>query len=293
MKYKGDSNLKFNSDNFHSFQFFKYHSFSGYTPANYPIIFYGEERVKMKVRFTKYLKENGYMTGYSNDLCYREPAQTGHKMNQSEICDHEFIICDPNIEGQISFTKRCLYNKLAIEQQLEYANQFWRKYKNNRKFFSLISNDGHEGTLEMLKYDDEVIYNFINNLFNDNLLKNSAVLLISDHGNGVPSLYYFNEFFNIEKHLPMFFLFINDRKNISYNKQYKNLYNNQQTFITAYDIFNTIGNIIYGDEYNLIKNKTKVFDTLKSPLGISLFKEIDQKTRSPKNYKNMVKYVCQ
>ena len=161
MKYKGDFNFKFQSYNFHSFQFFKYHSFLSYTSGNYPILFYGNVRARVKFRFTKYLKENGYITGFSNDLCYREPIQTGHKMIESEICDHEFIICDPNMKGQSTFTKRCLYNKLAIEQQIEYANQFWRKYKNNRKFFSLISNDGHEGTLEMLKYDDEIIYKFI------------------------------------------------------------------------------------------------------------------------------------
>ena len=90
----------------------------------------------------------------------------------------------------------------------------------------------------------------------------------------------------------MFFLIMNDRKNISYNMQYQNLYKNQQTFITAYDIYNTIGNIIYGDEYDLIKFKTKKFDTFKSPLGISLFKKIDQKSRNPYIYKNMIKNVC-
>ena len=45
---------------------------------------------------------------------------------------------------------------------IEYTNQFWRKYKDNRKYSIIISNYCHEGTLNVLKYVDDVIYNFLN-----------------------------------------------------------------------------------------------------------------------------------
>ena len=138
----------------------------------------------------------------------------------------------------------------------EYGNQFWRKYKNNRKYLNIIFNDGHEGTLEALKYSDAIIYNFLNNLFKDNLLKDSSIFLLSDHGVGMQSIYYMYEFYKIELRLPMLYMIINDRNNYSYDRQYKDLYDNQQAFITGYDISNTIGNIIYGDRYFYIKNKT-------------------------------------
>ena len=48
-------------------------------------------------------------------------------------------------------------------------------------------------------------------------------------------------------------------------------------------IYNTIGNLIFGDEYKNIKNKTEDKD---SP-GKSLFDEIDQKIRTPKFYNNI------
>ena len=39
----------------------------------------------------------------------------------------------------------------------------------------MIINDAHEGTLEVAKYSDDVIYNFLNSLYNDNLLKDTTV----------------------------------------------------------------------------------------------------------------------
>ena len=58
MKYKGFHNPNYPSENFHSFQFFKYHSFKHFTRHNYPPIFYGRVSGKL-VRNIKYLKENG------------------------------------------------------------------------------------------------------------------------------------------------------------------------------------------------------------------------------------------
>ena len=45
-------------------------------------------------------------------------------------------------------------------------------------------------------------------------------------------------------------------------------------------IINTIGNLIYGDEYINIPNKTLEQNIIKSPLGISLFGKINQKERN-------------
>ena len=115
---------------------------------------------------------------------------------------------------------------------------------------------------------------------------------MSDHGSGMPSIYYLYDFFQLEMKLPMLFIIINDRKNVSYNKQYFNIHENQQTFITAYDIYNTISNIIYGDNYVNIKNKTKNHDTPKSPNGKSLFERINTKERKPKKYRGMDTFVC-
>ena len=205
-------------------------------------------------------------------------------------CDHEFILCDPNQDNLNLNSIRCLYGKLDIEHLLNYSEQFWRKYAKNRKFSLIVSNFGHEGTLKVIKYADNFISNFLWNLFNDNLLRNSTIFLVSDHGTGMPSLYYIDEFYRIETKLPMLYIFVSDKKNTSYEQQYKYMYENQQNFITAFDFYNTLCNIIFGDKYNYIKNKTVKKETCKSPYGESLFNKIyNNKYRHPKNYNKISK----
>ena len=244
---------------------------------------------------TKHLKENGYVTCYSDEWCDKDNTRTFHNLTTEEVYDHQFIICVPNRENTNINTIRCLYGKQTIEHLYEYGGQFLRKYKKNRKFLSIVSNDGHEGTLEVLKYADNIIFNFLNNLFNENLLKDSSIILVSDHGVGMPSIYYPYDFYKLEEQLPMFYVIINDRKNISYEEQYKYIQENQQTFISSYDIYNTIGNLNFWDKYKIIKNKTEDKDTPKSQYGKSLFDKINQKIRTPNYYSSigvMADYIC-
>ena len=63
------------------------------------------------------------------------------------------------------------------------------------------------------------------------------------------------------------------------------MHENQQTFNTGYDIYNKIGNIIYGDNYKNIKEKDDSHDTPKSQIGKSLFEKINQENR-----KNIIKW---
>ena len=292
MPYKGYSNKLYPNEKYHAFQFMKYHSFKYNTGGNYPKMFYGRNREEKMVRITKHLKQEGYVTAFSNDFCNLDSCYLPRNMTLEEIADHEYLICDANNRGINSMLKRCLYDKINVAYQLEYGNQFWRKYKYNRKFLLIVNNDGHEGTLEVLKYADEYAFKFLTNLFNQNLLKETVVLFLSDHGCTMPSIYHFNDAFNFDIALPMFYILSHDNRNLSYNEQYKYLYENQQKFITAYDIYNTIGHLAYGKKYKRIKYKEKSLeDTPKSIFGKSIFTYINSK-RTPYNYKNMETNVC-
>ena len=297
MSYKGGFNKKYPSEIFHSFQFFKYHSFNGYTFVNYPFLFYGQKKeYQNKHLITEFFKKNGYVTCNVHDCCRIENTRTYHNLSINEIFDNQYISCDPN-NNEISVNIiRCLYDKQNIEHFLDYIEQFWRKYKNNRKYAMLSTNHGHEGTLNVIKYQDELIADFLNRLFDDNLFKDTTIIFLSDHGIGMPSIYYIYDFYRTEYYLPSLFIIINDRKNVSYEKQYRYIKENQQTFITAFDIYNTLGNIIYGDKYDNIPNKTFEMDSFKSNLGISLFNTINSKERFPKkfyNYSRLSLSVCQ
>ena len=183
-----------------------------------------------------------------------------------------------------------IYGKKNIDYQYDYGIQFWRAYKENRKFLMIVNNDGHEGTLEVIKYDDDTIFNFLNTLYNENLLKETTIILLADHGNPMPSAYYFNNFFRLERNLPMLFILSPDKLNQTYNQQYNNIHQNQQKFITAYDIYNTICYLMLGNEYYKPNNKQSNY-IFKSNLGINLFDPIKSK-RSPNDYSNMDKKSC-
>jgi hypothetical protein len=284
MSYKGGYNQKYPEDNYHSFQFLKYHSFEHYTTGNFPIIFYGKRIEERRILITKYLKKKGYVTSYVSDLCLRDAIRPVYNITKEETYDHQFITCDPNASGANTNIIRCLYGKQIGEHLLEYGNLFWRQYKENRKFLAMILNDGHEGTLEVVKYLDDIIFNFLNSLFEDNLFKDSTIFFLSDHGTGMPSPYYYFRFYQIEIHLPMLYIIINDRKNSNYSQQYKNISENQQTLITPYDIYNTFINLIFGDKYSDRR-------TPKSNRGTSLFFLIN-KLRRPKQFFQMSQISC-
>ena len=154
----------------------------------------------------------------------------------------------------------------------------------------IVNNDGHEGTLEVIKYDDDVVFNFLNILYKDNLLNDTTILLLSDHGTPMPSIYYFNDFFKIEKQLPMLYILTTDKYNQTYHQQYQNIYVNQQKFITAYDIYNTICYLMLGKIYYQ-KEKLDSDFISKSKLGINLFDQINKK-RNPRKYKSMNSKTC-
>ena len=247
ISYEGGFNENYPEDTFHSFQFFKYHSFEGRTAGNYPRLFYGNKReAKNIIRINKYFKENGFITNYCSHLCQKDNALTKHDITESELYDHQMLLCDPNAPRYSKPIRKCMYGK------------------------------------------DDV--GFL--LYNDNLFKDSSIFLVSDHGVGIQSLYYAFEFYKIENNLPLLYIIINDRKNASYNEQYFYLRENQQTFITAYDIYNTINHLLYGDKYKYILNLTDDNPTPKSPLGKSLFEKIDQKLRKSKNYEFMSHKIC-
>ena len=289
MPYKGDFNEKYPSEIFHSFQFFKYHSFDSATFYNYPIMFYGQSKKENNTRHPMryYFKQNGFVTCNVLDYCVNENTRTYHNFSIDEVFDHQYISCDPNDDGISVNVIRCLYDKQNIEHFLEYVEQFWRKYKDNRKYVSFFTNHGHEGTLNVIKYQDDIIANFFNRLFDDNLLKDTSIIFVSDHGAGMPSIYFLYDFYRTELFLPSLYILVNDRKNVSYEKQYKYIHENQQTLLTGFDIYNTLGNLVYGDKYDNIPNKTSEIDSFKTSFGTSLFNKINTKERFPEKYANL------
>ena len=284
-------------DNSISYQFLKYHTFAAFTQKNVQPMFYGEimdPKSSNGTSLIKYLKLNGYITAQSTNLCSKELFVTMNNcLNNVEFSDYDHenvaMFCDPNyynrlnpypaFSGPFSFLRRCLYKKDTYEYVLEYGKQFWSKYSNSKKFLRLSFIDAHESTGEVVKYLDKPLYDFLNNLMKENMMKNTAIIFASDHGNGMPSIYsilnsedYLYE--NVLGFLSFVFLDSNLDDNIK-----NNLEINQQIMTTPYDIHDTLVDIIYGYE-NL---------EIKSRFGKSLFRQINGMERNCEKYEELIK----
>ena len=276
-----------------SYQFMKYTTFDAFTQMSAQPMFYGEKMDPATSNGTfilKYMKERGYVTGQSINLCSRELFVTMNNcLNKVEFSDfdHENVamFCDANyynrdypyplLQGGFSAIRRCLYGRDTYEYVLEYGQKFWEAYKDNKKFLRLAFIDAHERTQEVVKYLDEPLYLFLNNLLKKDLLLNTAIFFVSDHGNGMYGFYrdIQADDFLFERTLAFWFVILHGFKN---EEEIKNLEENQQTLLTPYDIFDTLSDIIF-DEENM-----KVHTRLN--LGKSVFRQIDAKNRTCMKY---------
>ena len=119
ISFKGGFNQKYPEEKFHSFQFFKYHSFMGRTAGNYPRIYYGNKReAKNIVRMNKYFQDNGYITNHCCELCQKDNSRTLHDTSLDELYDYQLLLCGPNIPRYHKPIIKCLYGQNEISYLL-------------------------------------------------------------------------------------------------------------------------------------------------------------------------------
>ena len=304
---------KFNSNknsSYEVFQFMKYQSFpNDYSNSGIQTIFY-ETTKKIRYEENKnfhlltLLKNKGYITAQSANFCFKEFLLNQQNYNffkdtNIEEYDYENIamFCDPIFlnEMKTPSIKKCLYGKNSFEYVLEYGYQFWTKYTNNKKFLRLGFFEGKEKTGEVIKYLDYYLYQFFENLYQNNYLNNTIVFLVSGQGNSFNDLFnhifYINYDFYLEKYLGTLFILL-DKEGLNLKESdLINIRSNQQNMVTAYDIRETLKNIAENKIYNNTKEKNE--DNLNNNnLGESLFKFINSLKRNCKMYSNINDVVC-
>ena len=287
-KYMKNNNL------YSAYQFNKYHSLGTNTHPNVAAMYFGfPMSEKRGQNIIKYFKDNGYITANIGNICSKELFAVEKKITSIyfDRYDHENIAmwCDPNYydrrnpypinKGEFSVIRRCLYGKEVHEYVFEYAKDFWKKYKKNRKFSRLSFIEGHEITGEVIKYLDEPLYQFLNEFIEKGYLNNTSIIIASDHG------LHYGIYINtqredalIENFLPLLIFILPNERNNKINL--KELYINQDKFITSFDIYNTL---LFMAEGN--KNSSH-----NSKYGNSLLDYINSKGRNCSKYKIEEKY---
>ena len=280
---------------FSAFQFMKYNTLKGLTLPNIKSMFYGIPlKENAGLNFVKYYKQQGFVTGHTGTTCGKEIFSVNNLLLSQELdydmWDHENIamFCDPNFfdyrypinRGVASVLKRCLYGKYAFEYMIEYTKQFWQLYPDNKKLFRIHFNEGHDGTMSLVKYLVDPLYEFVKTFFVNHWLDDTFVFVVSDHGNHIlgPFAILRPKDYLLESTLATLFFIIPNKKKIYENGLYDNIYNNQQVFITPYDIHDTLIHIAYGDEDTPPKQAY-------SGHGSSLLEKIDPMDRYCENKK--------
>ena len=274
---------------YNAFQFFKYHNFDGHTQGNIFPLFYGNQRNLNKgISFVKFLNERGFITAAAHNSCNREIFDWPRKNKNIVFSrfDHENVgmFCDTNFEdkrdkwsiirGKSSILRRCFYGRDSFDYNFEYILQFLENYKNERKFFRITIADGHEGTTEVIKYVDNSFSTFLSTILKSYFDDKTAIIIFSDHGAHMPGphdiLFYEEKIF--EKYLGLLLLIVSNKGN--YNSL--NILFNQQQFITAYDIYDTILDILNVSKYE--------YNKLDWHKGQSLFAKINGTQRNCQDY---------
>ena len=297
-------NLDENEKEYTAFQFMKYNTLQGLTLPNIKSMFYGVSLDESEgVNVVKYYKEQGYVTGHTGTTCGKEIFSVNGLLRSQELdydsWDHENIamFCDPNFfdwkypiyKGVASVLKRCLYGKYGFEYMIEYTKQFWKLYPDNKKFFRIHFNEGHEGSMELVTYLADPLYEFVKYFFDNKLLDDTFMFIVSDHGNHMlgPWAIIRPQDYLIETTLATLFFVIPNNEKLYNNSLYDIIKKNQQTFITPYDIHDTIVHIAYGSD--------EPSPLAYSKRGSSLLVDIDPMERyweNPKLNLNIAKSNC-
>ena len=273
---------QYNRKEFTIFEYFKYHSLHGYSDPNLKAIYYGSSKNKKGVNFAEYFSKNGFIIGRSNTYCGKESLFNRRRIFKHAFWDHEnlSLACLNVFYNSIFIRKlnslitKCLFGKQLFEYSLEYLESFWNAYKSQNKIFLLQSLEGHEPSNQVIGHLDDSLFNFLNKLYSIGLFKDTSIILFSDHGEHLNWPLYLTSSYDYlyERTLPILLLIIPNSNLLYKNNLYEIMKNNEQIFITPFDIHDTLIHLAFG------KNKI-MYKKFKTSYGQSLFKKLNYKTR--------------
>ena len=303
--------MKYNNDfGFNAYQFMKYQAFAHWTTPNIiPMFFSSKDYYGHQSHLVRYFKENGFITGNTGNLCSKDSCElsdqdySNNKLGYDSF-DHENIgmFCDPNyssddspypiFSGPYGILRKCLYGQDTFKYLLDYGKKFWEAYPDNKKFLRIMFQDGHEPTGQVVKYLDGTLYNFLEDLYENKKLDNTALFILSDHGNSYFNYVYYYIFKSddslIERsYASLFIILPHGKKNKDkINEEfYNNIHKNQQILISPYDIHNTLIHIALGN--NTINNYE-----FHSRYGRSLLSDFEGEKRNCNSWSNIIEGEC-
>ena len=242
-----------------TYQYLRYHSSMFATSGNNAALFYGQFRTVHNAHLNVFdsYSRNGYITGFIPDMWrYNTEEIESPFIKGMNRWDHFGgpYTWDPNYDvredgslnwfkGPQSSTRHWYYGQGTQTIEIEYLKQFWKAYPENRKFFRTHFSEAHEGTGELVATIDQDITDLLQYFLEMNYLEDTFVTVLSDHGaHGVVLRLPLHP--DNSRHLENYYavLFHFSKNDIPDSAKHF-LAENEQAFISSFDIYQTLKSI--------------------------------------------------
>ncbi|ESP05156.1 hypothetical protein LOTGIDRAFT_180911, partial [Lottia gigantea] len=138
----------------------------------------------------------------------------------------------------------CVWNRSETKLVLDYSYDFLKTYRNRPHFdFSFVSRMTHD-YVESARYVDDDFLDHFKRLKRDGLLENAILLYFADHGMRFGPIL-FHEMGQHELRMPMMYIVLPRWFKSKYPEIYYNLLNNSKKLTTAFDIFETLKDVVH------------------------------------------------
>lgn len=158
----------------------------------------------------------------------------------------------------------CVDGRPTAQLFLDTLIHFWRKYRDHKHFSVNINASPSHDKPELLYILDDLYLQFLETADNENLLKNTVLLLMSDHGVRVGKIRATTQGF-VEEQLPIFLMHVPKWYLEKHQSFAENLRTNQQRLTSHFDLHSTLLHLLRPDLKTITERNGR---------GISLFSEI-------------------
>ncbi|PRP89762.1 hypothetical protein PROFUN_00104 [Planoprotostelium fungivorum] len=260
-----------------AFQFFRYHSLGRSTVPNDQAMYLGMNEYDSGYSPKDLLRdpiwedynEAGKVTAYLDNSCL--DWSTKYQYNRTSHTDYQMVapFCLPQLHptsnpfgplvGPFSIRRRCLDNRYSHDIALDWLGQFVENHAETPYFAAAAFNEAHEGTGEVIGLMDEDFVDFLDRVDTNK----TVVFIIADHGLHMSPYFALNLYSaRAENMLPMGNLIVPNWVLENYPEISEALEENQQSLVTAYDLYATLKHLRHFEEKPNVRNGLSLFDKI-------------------------------
>jgi hypothetical protein len=199
----------------------------------------------------KDFKEKGFITLFVEDspnMATFDNAKAGFRNKPTDHYNRPMAVAMEQTEEIWFENHNCVLDRLESDLLLEYVSDFVRALSQYPYFaFVYLSRMTHD-YIQGAGAVDEVVHKFFTGLYNDGFLKNTVIIVFSDHGMRYGEIR--NTYIGkLEERLPLLSVIVPEVLSKDHSEFVKNLVTNTRRLTTPFDLHEFLKNIVQGNKY--------------------------------------------